>query len=143
MILLYFVMSFIIGIVLFGFAEMDGTDRLIRNLAFNYLTGSIKVLMISTLAFAISTIFRSSVLAVGFPLLLALSGDIIVQIMSEAKIALGKYIVFANTNFQQYFDSKPLFEGMSFSFSLIILVAYLVIYLGSAWLVFVKRDVTH
>lgn len=143
LIIFYFVMSLIVGILLFGFTEIDGAGRWIRNLALNYLTGSIKVIMISSLAFAISTIFRSSVLAIGFPLLLALSEGIIVQLMSEAKIGFGKYLVFANTNFHQYLGGEPLFEGMTFSFSFTVLVAYLMIYIGSAWFVFLKRDVTH
>ncbi len=143
LIIFYFVLSLIVGILLFGFTEIDGADRWILDLALNYVTGSIKVIMISSLAFAISTIFRSSVLAIGFPLLLALSEGIVVQLMSEAKIGVGKYLVFTNTNFQQYFGGQPLFEGMTFPFSLTILITYLIIYLGSAWLVFLKRDVTH
>ncbi|WP_413374926.1 ABC transporter permease [Alkalihalobacillus sp. 1P02AB] len=101
---------------------------------------SINLVMMATLAFMISTIFRSSSMAIGVAIFLMFSGNIIVNALSNYEWA--KYILFANTNLQQYFNgSGPMFEGMSLSFSIIVLIVYYVIFLGLSWLAFTKRDV--
>jgi ABC-2 type transport system permease protein len=57
------------------------------------------------------------------------------------KFAWAKYILFANTNLMQYIEGTPLLEGMTMSFSIIMLIIYFVIFQFLAFYVFKKRDV--
>ncbi|MFZ3580062.1 ABC transporter permease [Virgibacillus sp. DJP39] len=143
-------LSFLIGSLLFGF---DGTQHpylvyndgqvveqnmvmyIISLLGFN----SIDILMMVTLAFMISTVFRSSSLAIGISLFLMFTGPQIVQLLSNYDWV--KYILFANTNFQQYSNGVPLVEGMTMTFSIIVLSVYFIIFITLTWVIFQKRDV--
>jgi ABC-2 type transport system permease protein len=49
--------------------------------------------------------------------------------------------LFANTDLQQYFFGIPPFEGMTFWFSVGVILVYLVGFGGLAWWSFGRRDV--
>jgi ABC-2 type transport system permease protein len=53
----------------------------------------------------------------------------------------GRYLLFANTDLQQYFFGIPPFEGMTFWFSVGVILVYLVGFGGLAWWSFGQRDV--
>lgn len=141
MIGLYFIISFVIGIALLGFTDIGAMNGLVHKIIINYANCLIEVLMISTLAFAISTIFKNSGLAIGMTILLLFGGNMVVLLLSSYKLEFGKYLVFANTDLGQYFVSKPPFNGMSLLFSLMMLIFYLAIYLGSSWISFLRKDI--
>ncbi|PKR76806.1 hypothetical protein CEY16_13395 [Halalkalibacillus sediminis] len=100
---------------------------------------SIELIMISTLAFMISTVFRSSSLAIGFSLFLMFTGPQFVQLLSSYDWV--KYILFANTNLMQYVNGTPAVEGMTMSFSIMMLIIYFVIFTILSWTIFKYRDV--
>lgn len=100
---------------------------------------SIETLMIATLAFMISTVFRSSAVAIGFSLFLMFTGPQFVQLLSSYDWV--KYILFANTNLMQYINGVPMVEGMTMSFSIIVLAIYFLIFTVISWSVFKWRDV--
>lgn len=148
--ILLFGFSFIVGSLLFGFegAEQpylvytDGTvieKNMITHIISLLGINSIDLLMMATLAFMISTVFRSSSLAIGISIFLMFTGPQIVQLLS--KYDWVKYVLFANTNFQQYFNGIPLVEGMSITFSIIVLCVYYVVFIALTWIIFKKRDV--
>ncbi|MEW8987770.1 MAG: ABC transporter permease, partial [Bacillus sp. (in: firmicutes)] len=58
------------------------------------------------------------------------------------KYEWAKYILFANTNLMQYFEGRPMIEGMSLSFSVVMLFLYFCLFIGLAYYVFKKRDIT-
>jgi ABC-2 type transport system permease protein len=141
LIVTYLIISFAIGIALLGFTDMGAINGLIHKITINYANCLVEVLMISTLAFAISTIFNNSGLAIGTTLLLLFGGNTIMQLLSSYKLEFGKYLVFANTDLGQYFGGKPPFHGMSLLFSLIMLIIYLAVYLGSSSIFFLRKDI--
>ncbi|MFC7321493.1 ABC transporter permease [Halobacillus campisalis] len=100
---------------------------------------SVEIIMISTLAFMISTVFRSSALAIGFSLFLMFTGPQFVQLLSSYDWV--KYILFANTNLMQYINGVPMVEGMTISFSIIVLILYFILFTIVSWAVFKWRDV--
>ncbi|WLR49817.1 ABC transporter permease subunit [Bacillus tianshenii] len=145
-----FVSSFIIGVILFGFTGVElpylaysGGQVVEYNMVSYILTlyglKSIDLIMMVTFAFMISTVFRSSSLAIGLSLFLMFTGQQIVQLLS--RYDWSKYILFANTNLQQYMSGTPLVEGMTMTFSVIVLLVYFVIFTTISWTVFQKRDV--
>lgn len=96
--------------------------------------------MMATLALMISTIFKNNALAIGVAIFLMFAGNTIVFFLE--KYSWAKFILFANLDLSQYVNDAPMFEGMTLQFSIINLLVHFVFFLGVAWFVFVKRDVT-
>ena len=57
------------------------------------------------------------------------------------KFDWAKYILFANTDLMQYFEGVPMVEGMTLTFSVIMIVSYFILFQSLAYMVFKKRDV--
>ncbi|MGY0693655.1 ABC transporter permease [Virgibacillus sp. FSP13] len=146
------VFSWIVGAILFGVNGMDPhivqnkmsgggfeyisvMERIVEGYGYQLVT----LLMMATFAFMISAIFRQSSLAIGLAIFLMFAGSSIVGFFADK--AFAKYILFANTNLQQYAYGEPLIEGMSLGFSITVLAVYYVIFLAVTWLFFTRRDV--
>lgn len=100
----------------------------------------VSLLMYVTMAFMISSAFRSSAMAIAFSLLFMLVGNTLVGILSGYSWV--KYLLFANINLTQYLSgSTPLRPEMTLSFSIVMLVIYYAVFQFVAWLLFTKRDV--
>ncbi|WLD91609.1 ABC transporter permease [Alkalihalobacillus sp. AL-G] len=141
--LIYLILAFIFGMLLFGFSDITGDFEILNRLPMLYLNRLIEIEVMATLAFSISTVFRSSVFATGTAIFLVLTGRSFVEVLAHFNIEWGKYVLFANTNLSQFMNgNRPLFEGMTLPFSITILSVYILIFLGGAWLTFCKRDVT-
>lgn len=104
-----------------------------------YGYGLVNLVMMTTFAFMISTIFRNSSLAIGTAIFLMMAGSMIVGIFEDRPFA--KYILFANTDLKQYADGYVWIEGMTLGFSITVLLVYYVIFVGLSWIFFAKRDV--
>ncbi|MFO1446393.1 ABC transporter permease [Bacillus sp. Bva_UNVM-123] len=146
-----YALSVLVGFILFGapseevshLAYVNG-EVIERNIVFHligqYLLSSIDVLLVATMAFMISTVFRNSSLAIGLSLFLLFTGNTVTMLLAS-KFAWTKYFLFANTNLTVYFDGVPPVEGMTLSFSIIMLIIYFVVFHLLSFLVFHKRDV--
>jgi ABC-2 type transport system permease protein len=151
LLVIIYTLSTIVGLLLFGLpsnevphlAYVNG-EVVERNIAFylvgQYFLGSIDILMIGTMAFMISAVFRNSSLAIGISLFLFLMGGTATMLLAS-RFEWTKYILFANTNLSIYFDGVPPIEGMTLAFSVIILIIYFVVFHLLAFSVFSKRDV--
>lgn len=146
-----FILSGITGYVLFGspdnavphlaYSNGEVVERsILVQLIVEYLLSSIDMLMVATMAFMISSVFRNSNLAIGISLFLLLMGGT-VTMMLAGKFEWTKYFLFANTDLLVYFDGVPPVEGMTLMFSIIMLIVYFVVFQLSAFWVFAKRDV--
>ncbi|GAB4073710.1 ABC transporter permease [Barrientosiimonas marina] len=100
----------------------------------------INLVMMGTFAFMISAVFRNNTLAIGAAIFLMFTGNTIVTAFNDYDWA--KYILFANTDLEQYTVSgSPVIEGMTLGFSITMLIVYFAIFIALSWLVFSKRDV--
>ncbi|MFC0213285.1 ABC transporter permease [Paenibacillus chartarius] len=99
----------------------------------------IELIMVVTLAFMISSVFRSSVLSVGVSMFLMLTGQLLTMLLLRWE--WGKYFLFANTDLTPYLAGQPLAEGMTLGFSVSVLAVYFVVFNALSWLVFTRRDV--
>lgn len=151
MLVTLFVASFLIGVLFFGMsgaeypylAYQDGQvveQSMITHIITLFGLQSVNLIMMVTFAFMISTVFRSSSLAIGISLFLMFTGPQIVQLLS--KYEWSKYILFANTNLSQYIDGIPLVEGMTMKFSISVLLVYFMMFTVLSWVIFKKRDVS-
>ncbi|QAY68148.1 ABC transporter permease [Paenibacillus protaetiae] len=94
-----------------------------------------------TIAFMISTIFRSSALAIGLSIFLILLMNSFAPLLATLKYKWVDYILFIHLDLTQYLDGTPLREGMGYGFSLAVLAVYYIIFVALTWLIFTKRDV--
>jgi ABC-2 type transport system permease protein len=151
MIVILFGFSSLLGLILFGLPEetipylLYSDRKVVEQSMFMYLLTfyslkSVSVFMLVTMAFMISAVFRNSSLAIGISLFLMFTGSQLTMLLSM-KFDWAKYIVFANTDLMRYIDGSPLVEGMTMSFSVIMLILYLALFLVLAFTVFKKRDV--
>ena len=103
------------------------------------LLGFANVIMISTFAFMLGSVFRSTSLAIGVSLFLHFTGTLIVVLLE--KFAVAKYILFAH-GLTQYETGYKLLESNTMSFSIVVLVVYAVVFLAISFTTFIKRDIT-
>ncbi|MBA2943133.1 DUF2705 family protein [Paenibacillus sp. CGMCC 1.16610] len=99
----------------------------------------IELVMIVTLAFMISTVFRSASLAIGISIFIMFAGQIITMLL--LRYSWGKYFLFANTDLTPYLKGQPLAEGMTLGFSIIVLIVYFLLFILLSWEIFRRRDV--
>ncbi|ASS70416.1 ABC transporter permease [Bacillus atrophaeus] len=153
LLLFLFVGSTLLGLLFFGTGGDAATNvhlvykdghvaeqNIIGYLAKTYLYESISAFMLATMAFMLSAVFRNSSLAVGFSIFLLVMGSTATGFLAM-KFDWAKYILFANTDLTQYLDGTPLVEGMTMTFSIVMLVIYFVIFQLLAFGVFLKRDI--
>jgi ABC-2 type transport system permease protein len=151
LLVILFIASILVNGALFGFGLMNlplvsadtaghiVEDSMMANLWKMYLLNGVSTIMFVTMAFMISTAFRSSAMAIGFSIFALFAGVILMEFLQ--RYAWSKYMLFANIDLSQYLNGRPYQEGMTFSFSLAVLAAYFVIFNLVAWLVFTRRDV--
>lgn len=97
-------------------------------------------ILLSTLAFALSTIVMNSATAIAIPILGYMVSEVINLFIDKLEIL--KYFVTANWDLSLYlFGGKGIAEGLNFWLSLTICVIYLIIMLVATFVVFDKRDV--
>ncbi|GIP22709.1 ABC transporter permease [Paenibacillus sp. J22TS3] len=112
----------------------------------------IDLLVISSLAFMISTVFRASGIAIGLSMFIMMAGNTIAMLLNPIRYPWAKYLLFHNMDLSKYvmntggdtsFSFASLYEkaGMSMGFSAIVLAVYVVVFLAIAWMVFKRRDV--
>ncbi|ASK61282.1 ABC transporter permease [Virgibacillus phasianinus] len=144
------ILSFLVGAIFFGINSFDPqivTDQkgsfeqvsVINQIFAAYGFQLVTLLMMATFAFMISAIFRQSSLAIGLAIFLMFAGTSIVGFFADHEWA--KYILFANTNLEQYVNGTPMIEGMTLGFSIGVLIVYFIIFSVITWLFFTKRDV--
>lgn len=143
--LLLLLTTFLTGGIFFGF---DGASELHAGAAFSNAAYSwkaigysgIEMIVMVTLAFMFSSVFRASSMAIGISLFFLLTSGQLAYVLKQFEWS--KFLIFANTNLLSYVDGRPLMASMSLSFSLIMLACYQLLFLALAWYVFAKRDVS-
>ncbi|MDU0203643.1 ABC transporter permease [Paenibacillus sp. MAH-36] len=152
LLIVLFVTALIVNGFLYGFQNLglpqlkvdaEGQVHEGSMLVFTLATYGLKLIelvMIVTLAFMISTVFRSSSLAIGLSIFIMFAGQIITMLL--LRYSWGKYFLFANTDLTPYLKGQPpLAEGMTLGFSIVVLVVYFLLFILLSWEIFRRRDV--
>ncbi|GBF76019.1 ABC transporter permease [Paenibacillus sp. 598K] len=140
-----FAWSVLTSMLFFGYSnEALGTSGMnplsywIQYYLYEFVTLAITV----TLAFLISTVFRSGGLAIGLSLFLLLGGGIVTGIIRMLDYAWVDYLLFANMALTDYLNSDvSTITGKPIGFTLAVLGGYYVAFLAITWWVFNKRDI--
>lgn len=136
-----FIFSWIIGGIVYGFGTGDGL--MFQKVLLNYGITFLELMLITTFTYAVSAVFKNSAFSTGLGMAALLGGKLVTEISELLELSLGKILLFANTQWDQYlFGNTPILPGMSPGFSIIILIMHFIFFYGVAWFFFAKRDVT-
>ncbi|MFB3171060.1 ABC transporter permease [Neobacillus sp. 179-C4.2 HS] len=151
LLLTLFVISVVMNGILYGFGYMDlplismtaEGEIVERNMVLNlwktYMLNGVSTVMYVTMAFTISSAFRSSAMAIGFSVGALFAGNIVLEALQ--RFDWSRYLLFANTDLTQYLNGHPFQEGMTLSFSIGVLAVYFLVFNLISWLLFTRRDV--
>ncbi|MBH5319134.1 ABC transporter permease [Paenibacillus sp. GSMTC-2017] len=106
-----------------------------------YALSLVTTIMTVTIAFMISTIFRSNGLAIGISLFLVLIVNNILFLLGALPYKWVDYLLFVHLYLTPYLDNIPMREGSTLGFSLMVLAGYYILFMAITWWVFNKRDV--
>jgi len=101
----------------------------------------IQIIVTVTMAFMISTVFRSGSLAIGLSIFLLLGGQMMAALLSLIDKPWVDYILFMNYGLSSYVSGGTPIPDRPFGFSLAVLAGYYVIFIALSWYVFRRRDV--
>lgn len=148
-------MELIVGGIVFGFDSLSvpvleynfNTSQLEILNIFTYvgieiLTQLPMIILLATLAFALSTIFTNSALAITISLLGFMSPSIINALVIQYKVGFMKYFVTMNWDLSGYlFGSLPSMEGMTMGFSIVMCFIYLFVMLIPTFIIFKRKNI--
>ena len=148
-------MELLIGGIIFGYDSLSvpvleynfTTNTLETFSVFTYLGIQIltqlpKCILLATLAFACSTIFVNSPVAIAIPLLGYMSADIINALIIQFKVGFMNFFVSMNWNFDEYlFGNLPSVEGMNLGCSALICLVYFIIMIIPTFIIFKKKNI--
>lgn len=148
--ILLLVSSVIFGSIFFGWGGLGTSILETRNGEFTqisilsliiteYSLGTVSLVMMATLAFMLSAVFRTSGLAIGVAIFLLMASNPIKLFL--AQYDWSKFVLFANLDLNQYRTGTPIVDDMTLTFSVIVLLVYYFAFLFLSWLSFGKRDV--
>ena len=154
-IVIILLMELIVGGIVFGFDSLSvpvleynfNTSQLEILNIFTYvgieiLTQLPMIILLATLAFALSTIFTNSALAITISLLGFMSPSIINALVIQYKVGFMKYFVTMNWDLSGYlFGTLPSMEGMTMGFSIVMCFIYLFAMLIPTFIIFKKKNI--
>lgn len=106
-----------------------------------YLMKSVEMVVMSTLAFAISSLVRSTALAIGVSVFTMCIGSTVTQLLRQLGQDWARFLVFANTDLASISKGGSIFAQHSLTFAVGVLIAHMVVFLLTAWDGFTKRSV--
>ena len=149
------ILQFIVGGIFFGFDSLSipaviydhSTGKLIEMGIFKnvLITGLGKLpiyVLLGTLAFALSTIFNNTPVAITITLMGYMASSIINQFAYYYDIKWLKFFVTPNWDFTQFFyGGLPLIKGVTVPFAVVICLIYFAIMISVSFVVFRKRNI--
>lgn len=95
-----------------------------------------------TMAFMISSLLRSSSIAIGLSIAMQFAGSVITSLLSALGLDFGRYLLFANTDLENLADpSYALFPNHTLSFAVTVIVIYMIVFLLTAYDGFTRKEV--
>lgn len=153
MILFLFIISFVFGLIFFGtggseiISVYQGTSfDLVDVNVWTYLLqsygyGFIQLFVLVNFGLMMSSLFKTNAMAIGLTLFFYFAGEMIVGFLFLLGQEWGKYIIFANIDLSVYASGEPLYDGMSLTFSIVMIILNLILFSAVSWWSFCKRDV--
>lgn len=107
----------------------------------NFMLKSVQVLISTTLAFMISSLLRSTALAIVAGFIINSIGSTVIAVMVLFKMDWGRYLIFANTDLLSIYNGQSSFPQHTLGFALAVVAAHMAVFLLTAWDGFTRRSV--
>lgn len=105
-----------------------------------YLLSSVDLIVMITLSFSLSSVARSSAMAVGFGLGMLTVGKTLAAVVNGFGFDWGKYIIFANTDLETIAAGRSPYPEHTLFFAVSVIAVYMFVFLLTAWDGFTKRS---
>ncbi len=106
----------------------------------NYLLSSVEIVIFATIAFTLSSLFKSSALAIGCGVFCMFGGNALVGILSMLNQDWGRYLIFANLDLASIANGITIFPQQSITFAVCNIIIHMFVFLLIAWDGFTKRE---
>lgn len=94
----------------------------------------------STLAFAISSLFKNTAVSVAVSVAALLGGNTLVGVLKQNfGFDWARFLLFANLDLNAVINEQTLFTGLTVTFALVVIAVHLVVFFLTAWDGFVRR----
>ena len=144
LLLLILAVSALLGAILFGTGGTINENSSFGEIMRNYGLQAVTLIVTVTFAFTISSVFRSSTLAIVLALAILFLGSTVAGLLVALDQEWAKYLLFLNMDLSIYFNDYfvPPFPGMTLGFSVAVQLAHMVVFLVIAFTIFNKRDIS-
>ncbi|MCM1228238.1 MAG: ABC transporter permease [Clostridium sp.] len=106
-----------------------------------YLIKSVGFIVMGSLAFAISSLFRSSALAIGISVMAYTGGSTVTMVLSQLQFDWGRYLIFSNLDLTSIAEGNSMFTDQTVGAALAVIAVHMIIFLLTAWDGFTRREV--
>ena len=106
-----------------------------------YAIKAVDLVVMMTMAFMISSILRTSSVAIGLGVGALLAGKTITQFLILTNVDWGRYLIFANTDLEVIKSGTMIFPEQTVTFAIGVIAVYMIVFLLTAYDGFVRRDV--
>lgn len=153
MLIEFFVMNFLFGLITSGTEQaflpmievVNGaikTSSPYFRMFGMYLLAGVEILVMSTIAFMISSLLRNSAVSVAFGLGSYLGGSLLVTLLYEGfELDFARYLIFANLDFSTILTGEGMIVNQSLSSAIVIVVVHMFVFLLTAYDGFVRREI--
>lgn len=148
----YYILNILLGMALYGTSDLGipllkvSGGEVVRSSGFGFTASlygyaTISVITYATMAFAISSLFRNSAIAIGASVACLISGNIITQLLYVFRQDWGRYLIFANTDLLSIKNNASLYPHHTMTFAIVTIFVYLFVFLLTAYDGFTRREV--
>lgn len=155
--IIMFIIQLVVGGIFFGFDSLSDPMIIYSNISdsitivnvfkyvfMNFIGLLPCILLLATLAFAASTLFTNTALAVVIGFVGYIGGNMISELLISLKYWWIKYIFCFNWDLTPYiFNYSPSIKGVSMIFSIVVCVVYLLLLLVPTFILFKRKDITN
>lgn len=99
------------------------------------------VIAYGTMAFAISSIAKSTSAAVATGIMSAMGGSLVSQLLAQMHQDWGRYLLFSNTSLSSIYKNGAYYPNQSVTFAITTVVIYVIIFFLIAYDGFTRREV--
>lgn len=152
LILITYLISAVMSLTVFGADNLsasfisvsDGAAKEIPGFLYvfkSYMLDSVEIVVMASLAFAISSVARSSALAIGVSVMAFFGGNTVMIILSQLNISWARYLIWANVDLSGIMEGSGMFMGQTLTSAFAVIAVHMVIFLMIAWDGFTRREV--
>lgn len=111
------------------------------NTFIEYCLEMVGVIAYGTMAFAISSIAKSTSAAVATGIMSAMGGSLVSQLLAQMHQDWGRYLLFSNTSLSSIYKNGAYYPNQSVTFAITTVVIYVIIFFLIAYDGFTRREV--